>query len=273
MAQVYIDNERVFDGSLARLGGGGTKTAYYLNGTDFVVLLPNEVDGLQLEKIFPRICHEEETMYTYLGTNGLALSLPVKTCVVTLENGKTLFGLYAPCFESYVNRGAYVLDTKDIRLCCWDRKLRINPTFFDAESWVPIFAPLVQDLSRLAAAGIVPAGDCLNFIITTPAFGKDHVDPLVPFQVRYFGFDFTSKRYVSERAEAINSLEPGTLLKPVQGDSHLENAVDLAVHEVLNLTREREPDEDQEFFGAFDSLCTSVKQKVLESNRVLSDCQ
>ena len=265
MTKVVIDNELVFEGSLVRLGGGGTKTAYNLNGTDFVVLLPNEVDGAQLERVFPRICHEEETIYTYLSANNIALSLPVKTCVVTFDRGRTLFGLYAPCFESYIKKGAYILDTKDMRACCWDKNLCINPTFFDVDSWVPIFAPLVQDLRRLVGAGIVPLGDCLNFIITTPAFGPGHMDASVPFQVRFFGFDFTSKRYANERAEAINTLEPGTLLKPAVEFNFLEEALDIAVDVVLSLTRERKVDETSEEIEALRSLFTNVVRKVLES--------
>lgn len=267
MVKVFIDNELVFEGAMGRLGGGGTKTAYALNGTDFAVLLPNEVDGEALERVFPRICHEEETFYKYLSTNNVALSLPVQTCVVTLDNGKTLFGLYTPCFDAFVQKGAFVLDQKDSRACCWDSKRCINPTFFDADSWIPIFMPFVQDLKRLANAGIVPLGDSLNFVITTPAFGESHVDPTVPFQVRFFGFDFTSKRYVSDLAQSMNCLEPGTLLKPAVEFNYLEEALDVAVDVVLSTTRQQLAEETSEDVKRLRELYVSVVRKLLESSQ------
>lgn len=264
MVKVSIDNELVFEGVIGRLGGGGTKTAYGLQGTDYAVLVPNEVDGLQLEKVFPRICYEEETMFNYLSTNDIAPSLPVKTCTVTLDNGKTLPALYAPCFESFMEAGAYVLDSKEPYSCCWNPRLCMNPTFYDVDSWVPIFEPLIQDLKRLVGAGIVPLGDCLNFVITTPA-SKYHVNPAVPYQVRFFGFDFSSKRYVSERVQAIASLEPGTFLKPAQDLNYLSEALDLAVDLVVTLTRTQVvAEETTEQVDAIRALYQNVLQRLLQ---------
>ena len=265
MPKVFADNQLVFEGSMSRLGGGGTKTAHHLNGTDFVVLLPNEVDGAPLERVFPRICHEEETIYKYMHEHSIALSLPVKTCCVTLDDNKVLFGLYAPSFESYVNKGAYVLDSKDRHASCWNSKLCINPTFFDPDSWLPIFTPLVQDLERLLHAGITPFGDCLNFIITTPAFTNNHVDSLVPYQVRFFGFDFTSKRYVSQLAESINALEPGTVLKPVLDVNYLEQALETAVDLVLSVTRPQVMNETDKDLEAFRTLYNHVHARLMRT--------
>jgi hypothetical protein len=260
MTQVYIDNKLVYEGALnGRCSGGGTKTPFDCGNTPFVVLLPNAVDGQALERVYPRICYEEETMYKYLRQNNLAPCLPVTTCSVKFESGKVLPGLYAPAFELYIGQGGYVLDTKNKSSSCWNNKLCINPTFEDVDSWVPIFAPLLQDLRRLMEGGIWPSGDCLNFIITSPGF-EHHVDAEVPFQVRFFGFDFTSKRYVSDRVQSINTLPTGTLLKPVQDELCFEDAVDLAVHEVLNTTQTREAN-----FETLRALCESVKQKVLKS--------
>lgn len=265
--QILIDNKLVFEGSLnMRFSGGGTKTPFDCGNTPFVVLLPNAVDGEVLERVFPRICYEEETMYNYIKEHNLAPALPVKTCSVLFESGKTLPGLYAPAFEFYVDQGGYVVDTKNRTSSCWNSKFCMNPTFEDAESWVPIFEPLVQDLKRLANAGILPLGDCLNFIITSPGF-EHHMDPNVPFQVRYFGFDFTSKRYISERVHSINSLPSGALLKSVRDDDFFQEALDVAVHEILNLTRQRNVNPDLDTFESFKTLCNSVLQKVLEHSR------
>ena len=263
MIKVYIDNDLVFHGYMAKVGGGGTKTAYALSSSHYVVLLPNEVDGVALERAFPRICYEEQTFYNYLSENSLAPCLPVKECTVD-TGSKSLPGLYAPSFYSYADRGEHVIDSKDVYKCTWSSSIMcINPNFFEPDSWLPIFAPLVQDLKRLAAAGIVPLGDCLNFLITSTG-SEHHVDPAVPYQVRFFGFDFSSKRYISERALAIQALEPGTLLKPVTDSTYLQEALDLAVDLIVSITKPQRLYEEDSDIQSIKTLYTSVLQKVVE---------
>ena len=147
--QVFQNQELVFEGQIVKIGGGGTKSAYECQGTDFVVLLPNEVDGAALEKVFPRICDEECTIHNYLARNKIALSLPVSICIVKfMGSGKTLRALYAPNFHSFPANGEYVVDQKNWFLNCSFNRV-INTTFYNVESWVPIFEPLIMDLKRL----------------------------------------------------------------------------------------------------------------------------
>ena len=86
------------------------------------------------------------------------------------------------------------------------------------------------------------------------------------FKFVFFGFDFTSKHYVSALAQVINTLEGNTLLKPaIDFNNYLEEALDLAVDTVINITRDRNRtcERDDNTVQDVKTLCTSVVQKLL----------
>lgn len=207
-SKIIINNEIVFEGNIKKIGGGGTKSAYSLIGTSKVVLLPNEIDGYWLEREFDRIRSEELTIYKYLKSKSI-LSLKIKLCDVFI-NGKHKLGIYSPSFESYIDKGAYVLDLKNPLSCCWDNEIEFNKTFFDLESWIPILKPLINDLHNASENGLqfVPYYDNFNLIITKKG-GSYHIGES-DYAVRFFGFDFTSKR------------SPSSLIQQIQEGKELE---------------------------------------------------
>jgi hypothetical protein len=185
--------EKLFKGPIQRIGGGGTKTAYKLLGTDHVVLLPNEVDGQALVDIFERICDEEVYMSTYLKNVGL-LGLPVTKCVC---NG--MFGLYAPSFEFYPSLyRAHVIDKKELLRCTWNPQSR-----FDGErgevDWVPVFQALFADLVVASLNGLSLRGDSFNLLLAES--GSVFYCGTGRYALRYFGFDYASKRFVLSRPD------------------------------------------------------------------------
>jgi hypothetical protein len=264
--QIFQNQQLIFEGYMKKIGGGGTKSAYECIGTNKVVLLPNEVDGEALERVFPRICNEECIIHNYLTLNNVACSLLVSICTLKfMDTGKTLTALYAPNFNSFPAEGEYVIDQRNWwNNCCFNRSEReINPTFYNVNSWVPVFEPLITDLKRLEDAGICPAGDSLNFIITSRG-SPHHVDVSVPYQVHYFGFGFASKHRPSYYVKAINELEePDRFLEPVRGYAHgaLQTAVDtiLAITRPLEAEAEaKEENEERSIVEKFGEFCDKV---------------
>lgn len=266
MVQILIDNSLIFEGNIKKFAGGGTKSAYgcmkdtltEISKNDFIVLLPNEIDGRPLELIFPRICREERVMYDYLSSKGL-LILPVIQCSVVLQN-KTLQGLYAPSFWSYREKGGYIIDSKDSFRFEPDLSLdNINPNFTDPRSWIPIFQPLVDDLNVLLDAGVSCYGDCFNVIIVKKGseYYKEGFD--TEFQVRYFGFDFTSKRYENL---TVDMIERGQTVQPIYDRKvFISSALDIAVYNVMYYTiRNQITDDFNSMFKAvYECICDQIE--------------
>lgn len=209
--QVIVDGEEVFQGNMRHIGGGGTKTAYELVGTDKVVLLPNEVDGQRLVNIFERICDEEVYMYNYLASINL-LGLPVTKCVVVQPGGREMLGLYAPSFQSFQKIKAHVIDTKHLLGCTWDPQSRFHALDEHKEvDWLPVFQTLHQDLVQAANNGLLLRGDSFNLLLAEP--GSPHYTGTGAYALRYFGFDFSSKRFAMTR--------------PTLGEPHFTNVCDV----------------------------------------------
>lgn len=201
MYRVFVNNETVFEGKMKRIGGGGTKTAYQLGETDKVVLLPNLVDGARLANIFDRVCDDEVFMYNYLLSRQI-LGLKVEHCFVQqtgiieeenkyishpIGDGNSICGLYAPSFLSFEKDLAHIFDKKDIFTFNWTA-----PEVETISEWIEIFNPLIEDLKLLINSGIVPYGDSYNFLIAEK--GSPYYKGSGEYAVRYFGFDFASKR-------------------------------------------------------------------------------
>jgi hypothetical protein len=247
MIQVLLNDICVYKGKLIPVNSTGT---YLPDRADFMLFVLN----------FPIDSKEPEEVITkYLLENNIAPALPVKQCTVKWLNGELLQALYAPSFESYKTIGEYVI-TQDLSGCTWESSLIMNPTFYNVNSWLPVLEPLVQDLKRLLEAGIEPCGNSLNFLVTTPG-SPYHVDSMVSYQVRYFGYNFDN-----DNVAAIQRLQPGELLKPVLAKpKYFADTVAEAVETVLNRVRpifneEDTPDQD---ISVFHRLCAEVSQKLL----------
>jgi hypothetical protein len=199
MYKVIVDEKVVFEGDIKFFNGGGTKSVYNLVGTDKVVLLPNFVDGQWLINEFDRIRKEELEMYKYLQSISI-LSLKIELCdIISNKDGKIIKGIYSPSFESYMSQGLYIYDTKNYLTTYWKNEYNQNNNITNIYTWIPIFQPLFNDFKILLQNGIMPYGDNLNFVVISSDKYKH--------TVRYFGFDFSSKRYVNTKIEKIKNGE------------------------------------------------------------------
>jgi hypothetical protein len=219
MYRVTINNQTVFEGNLKKVGGGGTKTAYKLENTDYVVLLPNWVDGAVLVNIFDMICDDEVFMYNHLISNQL-LGLKVEHCFVQQISGPTIWGqppigvgnsmcgLYAPSFSSFSKELAHVFDKKDTITFNWDQ-----PKLESIQDCVEVLKPLVEDLDVAINCGVIPYGDSYNFLIAEQ--GSPYYRGSGRYAVRYFGFDFASKRHALSPFRDLKDQTKGLMLEAI----------------------------------------------------------
>ena len=200
MFRVTVENEVVFEGKMKKIGGGGTKSAFELIGTDNVVLLPNATDGPSLVSIFDRICNEEVFMNNKLNSIDI-LGLNVTNCTVQKiddESSPLMQGLYARSFSSFTKDLAHVVDRKELLKCTWTYKEPVS-------DWVSVFEPLIKDLIKVVDAGIYPWGDSYNLLIAEK--GSPYYTGSGQYAVRYFGFDFSSKRYILSSFEDLSNIK------------------------------------------------------------------
>lgn len=156
------------------------------------------VDGAQLANIFDRVCDDEVFMYNYLLSHQI-LGLKVEHCFVQqngiidekishpIGDGNSICGLYAPSFLSFEKELAHIFDKKDIFSFIWDA-----PNVETISEWIEVFNPLIEDLKLVINSKVIPYGDSYNFLIAEP--GSPYYKGSGKYAVRYFGFDFASKR-------------------------------------------------------------------------------
>jgi len=227
---VIVNNQIVFNGDMKKIGGGGTKSAYSLVGTNKVVLLPNEIDGDWLVREFKRIRNEELVIHQYLKSKSIP-SLEIELCDVFLDNAHYKPGIYCPSFESYIEQGVYILDTKNPYPFYWDKKTVFNSSFFELESWIPIFKPLFDDIKNASENGLLlqPYYDNFNLMITKK--GSIYHIGKAEYAVRFFGFDFTSKRHPSSLVEKIMT---GKQLEKVEYVLDIYTIVNLVFNHIID---------------------------------------
>jgi hypothetical protein len=243
MIKVLVDNNIVFEGDIKFLSGGGTKSVYSLIGTDKVVLLPNEVDGITLINKFDRIRNEELEMYKFLQSISI-LSLKIELCdIVNNVNGNVMKGIYSPSFESYISQGLFIIDLKNSNTTYWKRENKLNEIPDNIESWYPIFKPLLNDFQILLENGILPYGDNLNLAVSK----KD------TYVLRYFGFDFSSKNYINKNIEKIKN---GEKLDNLYSKDNMKELISTSVNYIL-------PDEQYEDKDFMESLIAYLIDKYL----------
>ena len=174
------------------LGCGGTKTIYFVDDNR-AVAVPNRVDGQSLIRIWDRIISDEITMTDYLESIGL-LVLKLHHCTVVFDDNLKLPSYYSYPFASYANDGLYIIDTKNLRSTQWKDKslFPLNVDRFDVNNWMPILELLLKDIDIIAKNKIILSSDSVNLAVVANG-SKWHSGSNNLYEVRYFGFDFSSK--------------------------------------------------------------------------------
>ena len=206
------------------LGLGGTKSVYLVD-QDTAVFLPNCEDGQWLIRMWPRIVNEEMAMSQLLQEIGIPTQKLTK-CLV-LFNQRALSTYSAPTFSSYIKDGIYVIDAKNIQSIQWpnDQSLSLFPKDtdrYDVKAWMNILSSLIQDIQTLVNNRVYLGSDSLNLVFVAKG-SYWHSSRDLPYEVRIFGFDFSSKSWVLD-------LQNRQILREGDIYSMVYRAIELAVY-------------------------------------------
>jgi hypothetical protein len=223
-----------------QIGCGGTKSAYLDANRDLVFVSPNPVDGQALISIWPRIVSEEIMMSERVQQIGVP-TLKLTPCFIKTKSDETLPSYFSIPFKSYTKEDIYIIDSKNIKSTQWrsDLSLFSQTDPFDLDAWMDALYPLICDLRTLLKNQLYFGSDTLNLaFVGSKSRWHSNQDPNLkvqmiefnrkqspPFEIRIFGFDFSSKRAV------IDLNKKNAPLRNREIKSMLDRVIELAVWE------------------------------------------
>lgn len=158
------------------LGAGGTKRAFKISGGKAL-----------LYSAIPRIVDEEVAWSNFLEKVGL-MGLRQEKAIVCFEKtagAETTPVLITDSFEGLANQNIFVIDRKNPESTTWKSNIFTSrEELYNANNWEPILAKFLEDVSTIVRYGLPTGGDSFNLALVQTDQGM---------QLRYFGFDFTSK--------------------------------------------------------------------------------
>jgi len=200
------DNEHVYihrGGSLHPerllrfLGGGGSKKAIGLQG-DRALLLPN-MDVSDLNDVidrWKRIVDEEVYMSEYLTKVGLLSPQSQRVRVVVSKN---FYRIQIPAYfsETFESLGKtknwFIIDGNNSSVSTWKQ---FEHYLFEKEDerriekhWDSVIDSLLTDIAKIMLYNIPTPSDSLNIAVVK----RPSEQNVCQYEVRYFGFDFSSK--------------------------------------------------------------------------------
>jgi len=190
---ITIDNTRTIKPT-KELGGGGSKKFYDIGKDEALAIIKGDHQH-----------YDELMMLRYVETLNI-LTNKIKPAVIRWKVGGVQYSratYTAPSFNSYAQRDAFVLDSKNVREVV-DRlgENKILPegaNSFELENWDKPLKLLVEDIRTLVDNGVSTQGDTLNAILVGKGNdwhkGSDGYDG---YEVRAFPFDFSSKYYYKQ---------------------------------------------------------------------------
>lgn len=180
------------------LGAGGCKKAISI-GNGQALLVPN-MDNTPLEhftSLWPRVVYEE-ILCSKLHRKAHLLSSADESVTIFLDSNHSLPPLtayIAKTFDQLARKKDWlmIVDAKDSHCSTWKRE---KFSLFHSESdrtieknWDSIVEPLLSDIASIYYFEIPVYFDSMNLAVM-----QNPSDSCVsPYQIRYFGFDFTSK--------------------------------------------------------------------------------
>lgn len=185
------------DKLLQCLGSGGCKKAYQLE-SEKALLLPN-MDSDPIDHVasrWERIVDEEVAVSKLLSRIGI-LSPSSERVEISPKAGDcngTIPAYVSTSFKSFSKSNIFIIDRKDHRSSTWNRN---SDSFFnpgedrlDKDKWDQLIDPMLNDLAKVLAHGLPTTIDSMNLAIVQKNTGETSKS----YQIRIFGFDFTSKR-------------------------------------------------------------------------------
>jgi hypothetical protein len=184
---------------LDMIGSGGSKKAYKLS-KGRALLLPNFSDSCQIvANRWERMVLEEVAMSKIISSLGLLSPLCERVdivCSTSDETSEKIIPAYiCQSFEQLALSGCFIIDTKNRRSSTW--KMGENYLFktederLSQTKWESILDLLVTDIAKICFYDIPTDFDSLNIAIVKKS--DDKLQEGSSYEVRYFGFDFSSK--------------------------------------------------------------------------------
>lgn len=183
---------------LGVLGRGSSKQAVLLD-KGRALLLPNmRRDPIgHVANRWERIVCEEVGMSNLLTEAGLLSPQSKQVSISFNPDGSGSIPAYlSETFQSLgETKGWFILDLKnDEESSTWKEKLFKTPADRNKdENWDAVFAPLLTDIAKICIHGIPGGGDSLNIAIVKKPDSEQGESSASAYEVRYFGFDFSSK--------------------------------------------------------------------------------
>lgn len=179
------------------LGRGGSKKAVEIEGGRALILPNTDVDDfIGIMYRWKRMVDEEVAMSDLLIRLGL-LSLSSKRVQISfsLEGKEGVIPAYLT--ESFASlaqtKGWFIIDTKNRQSSTWKFKTKFlfgsQEERLKEENWDSVVNMLLSDVAKIYFHNLPAFGDALNIAIVKNLPQKG----VSPYEVRYFGFDFSSK--------------------------------------------------------------------------------
>lgn len=207
------------------LGNGGSKRAFQLEGNRALILPNMDIDRLEdIAKRWERIVLEEVKMSEILTRIGLLSPSSVQVHIsLSTSSEKVIPAYICETFESLSLKDCFVIDAKNHKSSTWKREenflFHSDDDRLKVENWDAVFDTALTDIAKICYYNIPNGIDSLNLaVVKNP---KD--SSICPHQVRYFGFDFSSKR----KALVLPNIEnPSPVLHPSKIRTLLDHIID-----------------------------------------------
>lgn len=195
---IYLISEEVLQEEklLKILGKGGCKRAIELE-RGRALIVPNmdvEVDFFAMS--WKGIVDEEVTMSQLLTKIGLLspLSQKVRISFSADSDEETIPAYLSETFESLgKTKGWFIIDTKNSKSSNWkqgkDFLFTSEEDRLNENNWDLISDSLLDDVAKMCIYDIPTPTDSINIAIVK----KTSKSEISPYEIRYFGFDFSSK--------------------------------------------------------------------------------
>jgi hypothetical protein len=177
------------------LGKGGSKKAFEV-GRGRALILPNmDADSAAVvARRWERIVLEEVELSKIFNRLGLLSPLSKQVSITLTESSEHVIPAYiSETFESFSLKGLFIIDTKNADSSTWKEGERFlfksDEERLIEKNWDSVLDPVLTDIAKICLYDIPASKDSLNVAILK----KSSDSAVCQYEVRYFGFDFSSK--------------------------------------------------------------------------------
>jgi hypothetical protein len=194
---IYLISEGVLQEEklLKILGKGGCKKAIELERGRALIVPNMDVEVDFFSRNWEGIVGEEVAMSQLLTKIGMLSPLSQKVRIsLSASDEETIPAYLSETFESLgKTKGWFIIDTKNSKSSTWqqgkDFLFNSEEDRLNKENWDLISNSLLDDVAKMCIYDIPTLIDSINVAIVKKTSGLE----ISPYEIRYFGFDFSSK--------------------------------------------------------------------------------